>query len=591
LSQYLDGLTKKNYVPNVVVLFAGEHFCIRPPDSGLVTDSRYDQLLSRVSVSPTSIDPLRPTTTINTSSFSLVDKGSEVSKLFLNETGFRMGEPVEMWIGRSFESMDFSEYLKVPAASIKSFAKLEGSYNFSVVEVKDRLNTGIFNIQTKLAVSILVSTTTITLQAIPTGLPLSGYVKINDEFVSFAGRSGNNLTGCARGEFGSTPADHESGSDVYNTWDISARNGIDFLLQILMSDGGGGAYDVLPEGLGFDSSLVDVDQFEEIRDEFFTSRNLSFRIWGIQSLQKFIEDEIYNPMGVRLRANNNGKIGLAVLNRNIFVIDAPILNESNILKMPTFSISDDKIVNRVRILWNWSDGRNLFLDTYEQEDATSIAEYGSTPFTQLSFKGVKTLAFVQSIANLFLSRFSTPRADISVDVLNNASYLLVGDKTELYSSQLPTDDGTLDFVSTLEVLKKSYDVGRGVVKYALSFTAFSGIKQCFISPSDLIVSHSSQKVVTLSSGRGLHYRIGWIMRHYDNNARDYADAQTNEIVSIVGDVLTFKDDWTTTLTDSVSRIVFADHDQVIEAQKKFCFINSNNDNFDNGDKPYQITFS
>jgi len=589
---YVEGLGKTEYVPNVVILFAGQYFCIREPDSGLVTDSRYNKLISRVTVNPTGIDPLRPTTTFNTSSFTLLDEGQEVTKLFLNQPGYRVRAPVRAWLGRSFEGMDFADYLELPETIMNKCQKVESSYNFSTIERKDRLEKGIFNIKTKLAIDILDSTTTITLQAIPTGLPSIGYVKIEDEFIEYDGIGGNNLLNCARGAFNSIPAEHGSGEDVFNVWEVTARNGIDFLAQVLISgSGNGSSYDVLPEGLGFDESLVDVEEFEEFRDEFFSGFDLSFLIWGVESVQKFLEEEIYLPMGVRLRTNNNGKIGLAVLNRNIFTIDAPTINESNTFKSPGFSISDDKIINQVRIFWDWQDGPAVFAESLELEDADSIAAYGATGFTELSFKGVKDLLFAQSIANLFIARFANPRPEITVDALNSTTYLLVGEKTELISHRLPTEDGDLEFISTLEVLKKAYDVNTGTVKYTLAFTSFSGIRQCFISPSDLVVSHSSQKVTTFAAGRGAHYRAGWKMRHYDNNARDYADAQVNTIQSVVGDVITWTDNWTTTVTNYVSRFVFADYDDVTEQQKKFCFISEGTDTFADGSKPYQVTFN
>lgn len=591
MSVYVAGLTKSDFVPNIIIEFAGQRFSIRQPDSGLTILPEYNGLIQKIAVNPTSIDPLRPTSTINSSSFTLIDLKQEISKLFLNQNGFRMGQLVRVWLGRSFEAMDFSEYLELPQTNLKAFQKVEGSYNFSTNEKKDRLENGAFNIQSKLANDILINTTTITLQSVPANLPTVGFGKINDEYISWGGISGNNLTSCVRGEFNSIPVEHESSSDFFNIYDITPTNAIDLLAQILISGGGGGSFDVLPEGLGIDENLVDLVQFEEIKTAFFLTRNLSFRIGALSQVQKFLEDEIFAPLGVRLRTNNNGKIGLAVINRNIFSIDAPILNDSNITKAPTFSISEDKIQNRVRIFYNWSDGRNLFLDTYEQEDTDSITEYGLKPFVELRFKGVKNLAFVEAIADLFLARFSTPRADINVEALNETSFLLVGDKTELISDKLPTTEGDLNFISTLEVLKKSYNPATGTVSYQLAFTSFSGLRQCFIAPSETIVNVIDQKTVVLPVGTGSHYREGWVMQLYDTNTRDFVPTERNVIESISGDTITFVNNWVTTLGAFNFKIKFAPFEEVIEQQKKFCFVSIDSSNFDDGTKPYQITFN
>ena len=230
---YLSQLPENEFVPNVVIFYAGEYFAIREPDSGLAMNPKYVGLVGRISINPTSIDPQRPSTTVNSSSFTLIDRNHEVSKLFLNQNGFRTGEKVRMWIGRSFTGMDFSEYLEMPETYLNKVQKAEATYNFSTVEEKDRLNIGIFNIKSKLAVSILANTTTITLQSIPSNLPSIGYGKIGDEYFSWNAISDNNLVGCVRGEFGSIPSDHETGEDFFNIYDISPTNCIDLLLQML----------------------------------------------------------------------------------------------------------------------------------------------------------------------------------------------------------------------------------------------------------------------------------------------------------------------------------------------------------------------
>jgi len=591
LTVYVEGLTKTDYVPNIIILFAGQYFSIREPDSGLSIDPRYNGLIQRIAINPTSIDPQRPTTTTNSSSFTLVDVAHEVSKLFLNQRGFRTGSDVKIWLGRSFENMDFSDYLEMPETLLNKFQKVDNAYNFSTIERKDRINNGSFNRKNKLAVDILSGTTVITLQTIPSDFPSSGFVKINDEYVSYAGITDNNLTGCARGEFGSVPSAHDGGSDVFLIYEISATNGVDLIAQFLISSGGGGPYDVLPEGLGFTESMIDIAQFEEVRDEFFTGRNLSFLVGAIENFQSFFETEVLGPLGLRLRTNNNGKIGLAVINRNIFEIDAPFIDNTNASKSPSFSVSDDKISNRVRIFYNWNDALNIYSESIETIDSESITEFGEKPFFEISFKGVKDSNFAQSIANLYLARFSYPRPEITVDALNSSSYLLVGDKTELFSDRIPTENGDLNFASTLEVLKKSYNPVTGTVNFQLAFTSFSGLRQCFISPSDSVVSFTSQKSVTIAAGRGAHYRAGWRMRLFDTNNSMYASSQVNEIESVVGDVINFVDNWSTTLVAFGFRIMFGDYDEVSEQQKKFCFISEGSNNFNDGKVPYQITFS
>ena len=593
MTTYTQEINNPNYVPNIVILIDGNYFSIRDPDSGLTSD--YPGYVQRVAVNPTSIDPFRPTSTLSTSSFSLIDYGASVSAICNGDSKYLQGKEAKLWIGRSFVGMDFSDYYELPPGIISKAQKAEGSWNFSTVETKDRIRKSAFSIQSKLFGNILAGTTTITLQSIPVGLPSSGIVRINDEFISYTGVNSltNEIENCIRGEFGTISASHEIGSTVFLCQNVTARNPVDFILQLLISSGGGGTYDVLLDGAGIDQSLIDIAQIEQVRDDYYPSEQFRFILFNIESLKDFIEQELLFPLGLRLRSNNNGKIGLAVVNRNILELDPPTISDDNTLKQPGFSVDENLVANRIRIFWDWSDSRQDYLRVSDFKDDDSITEFGERPITEVKFKGIRSAlsgsAIVQSIALIYLSRFSQPRPTITVNTFMNASLLTVGDKPELFSSYIPNDQGDLDFISSLEVTKKSINYQTGDVQFQLNFTAYSGIRQCFIAPSDLATTIISQKSVVIPTGRGAHYRIGWKMRLYDVSQREYASSQVNEIASIVGDTVTFVDDWLITLTANNYRIVFADYDNVTEQQKKFCFISQTGNNFSDNKSTYQIT--
>ena len=65
----------------------------------------------------------------------------------------------------------------------------------------------------ELSASINDSVTTISLDD-ASGYGSSGWVRIDDEIIAFAGKSGNDLTGCTRNEFGTTADSHDSGAEV-----------------------------------------------------------------------------------------------------------------------------------------------------------------------------------------------------------------------------------------------------------------------------------------------------------------------------------------------------------------------------------------
>jgi hypothetical protein len=596
--QYLDALPDKKFVPNLVIRIKSNYFSIRQPDSGLTVPAANLGLVTAVNVNPTSIDPFRATTSINNYSVTLLDRNGVLSALFNNEPKFLQREKVEIWIGRTnttpdtTQNMAFADYYKLPDVFVNKVTKQENRYTFNAVEARDRLATGAFQQQTKLAVDILFNTTTITLQS-TASLPNSGTVQIGSEFISYTGKTLTDITGCVRGEETSVPVGHSSGDDVFLV-QVLQGNPIDLILQLLISSGGGGVYDVLPDGGGVDESLVDIDQFESVRDEFYSTYTFKLILGNLTSLKKLIEDELLFPLGIRLRGNNNGKIGLALIDRNIFEIDSPILDHDQLTRNPDFFVDDTKVVNRIRILWDWSDVSKTYLRSSEFTEPTSIAEFGASQFTELKFKGIRNSLSGSSIVNdiqlLFLSRFSFPRPQISVNAHMSASFLNLGDKGELITTLIPNDQGELNFVSSLEVISKAINLASGDVKFGLSFTSFSGIRLCYIAPSDVIISFTNQRTINVGAGRGDHYRRGWKMKLFSLITDEYTADAVNEIESVVGDVITFKNNWTTTLVANDYRIKFADYDDVTEQQKRFCFVSAGTNEFGDGRPPYQISF-
>ena len=225
----------------------------------------------------------RPASTINQNSIKLLDKNAVVTALFGSNPQVFQNELVEIWLGRSGVGMDFSDYRKLTDTYVVKVSKQDRAYTFSTREAKDRLSTGAFGESSKLFGDILAGTTVITLQDIPTGFPTSGMVKIDQEFISYAGISGNNLTGCVRGLEGSTAVAHSLGDDVYVAQVITG-NPITILLQLLLSSGGGSIYDVLPDGSGIDQSLVDIAEMEQVRADYFVGWNFTLRLFNIESL-------------------------------------------------------------------------------------------------------------------------------------------------------------------------------------------------------------------------------------------------------------------------------------------------------------------
>ena len=143
---------------------------------------------------------------------------------------------------------------------------------------------------------------------------------------------------------------------------------------------------------------------------------------------------------------------------------------------------------------------------------------------------------------------------------------------------------------SVEVIQKAINYQTGDVRFQLSFTQFTGLRVCFIAPSDTILTFTNQKTVNVGAGRGSQYRVGWVMRLYSNTTRNWTGDPLNTITGISGDTLTFANNWTTTLVNSQFKITFADYDDVTDQQKRFCFISDNGNTFSDGLPSYLISY-
>jgi len=612
---YEAELLKKQYIPNTVIEFMGQYWAIREPDSGLTVQNK--GLLDQVVINPTKVDPFAANTTINTYSFKLIDKALKVTSLFNGNLKFFQSQRVRIWIGRSFVGMPFSDYLPLPDTFVSAVTRDGAAYNFSSKEAKDRLNRAAFNLSNKLEVDILAATTQIDAVNDLSTFPTSGLVKIEDEFLSYTGidTTFNRLTGCVRGEKNSIPVDHQAGATIYLVTEV-VGNPVDILLKVLTSSGGGSVYDVLPDGAAIDQSLINITQFEALRNEFFAGQSYNLLFYGVPSIQKLLEQEILFANDLRIITDKSSKISLAILNRNLFNDQMPIIDETSIkLASTRYTVDDSEIINSVSIEYDYSEGTKKFLKLYTAEDADSIAEFGRRDPLELSLKGVKASMngemIVGDIAQRFLARFSYPRPQINFTSQMDKSLVNLADKVQLSSSEIPSDIGGLTFAETVEVLERGINYKTGDVTFKVGFTSFTGIRECYLAPSDTVLHFDTPRIVNVGAGRGSLYQVGWKMRLYSNVTRDHHSEQVNEIVGINGDVITFDNDWTgfylakedgfallqedgsfiltKGLEDNEMRIMFADYDQVTEMQKRYCFISAGSAPFADGKKPYQIT--
>jgi hypothetical protein len=641
MSSYIDLVkTEKTFRSNCVIKINGTYFAMRQPDSGLVIADNYKNAVVSLVLNPTSIDIKKVNTTIASNSFKIIDRNGIITALIQGDARDLMGSEVRIWLGRSKShdndvAMDFSEYFELPQTKLKKIDHAGNDYLFTSTEDTDRMGKAIFDARSALAVDILAATTELTMRDSIESFPSSGMIKVENEFISYASKndSTKTLSGCIRGELGSTAADHEADTDCYETERVTG-NPIDVLLKIMISDGGGGAYDTLSKGLGISASLIDVDEMEEIRDALFDGIEIELDLSNIESALKFMEQEILQFFNIRFTTSLNSKISLAVLDQAVFSAEEDVIDEDTIRDYPKWSVDESKIVNVIKINWDYDPTTNQYGKYNEETESDSITEYGRRAPLTFNFKGVKSDLdgenLVQDFARVLLTRLAYPTPEVELKTQLDRSFLNIGQKAYVESSKIPNVDGTLSFATSMEIVSRAVNFQTGDVTLRLAFTSFTNIRSGYIAPSDMILTYASQKKVRIAADRVSQYLIGWKMRLWDSWTNSYCADPVNTIVGLVnGDealsvaeilhteqnlpfeleqggsleleqsapgtpftewALIFENNWTTVMDNKRYIVRFADYDDVIASQKRYGFISNNGANFDDGKPTYKVTY-
>lgn len=628
MANYVDKVTtEKTFVPNIVIQIGVNYFAVRQPDSGLTIAAPYSSLVSSLVLNSATIDIRKVNTTIANYTFRLLDKNGIISALVLGTGASLIGQQVTIWIGRNrkrstADAHDFSGYYQLPITRIKKIEHNDNTYLFSTAEDTNQIARAVYSATSALNGDILAGTTTIIMRDAIDDFPATGYLRIENEIVSYASKNNGTKTfsGVVRGESGTTAAAHEANVACYET-EVVSGNPLDILLKILISGGGGGTYDVLKDGCGIDESLIDVAAIEATRDDLFPTTEMQLELSNQDSALRFLETEILQPLNLRFTYGTNAKLNLAVLDRAIFVPLSQSIDEDSILSYPKWTVDETKIINKIRIYWDWDEGSGAFLKFSEYTDAASISAYGLRNPLTFNFKGVKESLdgqdLVDEYARVLFARFSTPVAEVEFRTQINKSLQNIGDKVFIESSKIPSPLGGLTFASDMEIISRAINYQTHEVSFKFAFTSFTKLRSGFIAPSDLITYIASQKLVGIAAGRGTKYQVGFYMRLWNELTQSYESDPPNRIVEIDNSdaglllesgfdllaedgtpldyeqipnaMIKFEDNFATTLTTN-HRLRFANYDDAAASQKRFAFISDNGNNFDDSKPTYKVTY-
>lgn len=588
---------------NLVIKINDTYFAKYVPDSGLSIDS--DKLIvTSATINPTQLDLKRATTQINTATVKMIDgidgQVFNFSSFMGASNNSLINDEIEIYFGRVNESMPFSDYIQISKYLITDIKKSGPKYNIRCRSQEDKTITPAFDQSGNLDSGIDDSVLSIDVdidEDIFDELPSTGFLNIENEYLQYSAKSFSlgvaTFTIAARGAIQSDNVAHDANEEVFFVQELNG-NPIDLILQLLVSKGGGGSYDVLPDGAGIDESLIDITEFQNIRDTFFSTDIFTLYISNTSKLIKYIEDNLLVANNVRIIKNSlDNKISLAILDQSDLTEDIEEIDDSTTLKdTPMHQLSKNEIQTVVRVRWGWVEGLQKFTRTnvFKADDDT-IATFGEIKGATLDIKGAQPAdnggAIITDRANRYLERFSTPRAQVSLSAFMSEFKHNIGDKIRVTAKHLPQEGGGLGMSSVIELVNRSVDLATGIVKLGFRFTSYSNIRIGIISPSPILnLTITDQKTVEVPDGAC--YAVGYKIRLFNVLTRTYAPDPVNTITAINGNFLTFENDFTTTLSADYA-LFFADYDESsAEQQSKYAYIAPDTDVFADGTKAYQI---
>lgn len=569
---------KKNSRLNLVIKIDTEYFAQRQVDTGLVVTSDNLGLIRTAKISGNSVDIRKVKTSLASLTFNLLDKKSYMSSFLMSKDGNYLESTVELYAGFTTGSFDFADYKKFATTKLKSVKKVSNAYSFSCSEVASKIKEeSYFNLSQLDGDITDVATTMDVVNA--TDLPASGRVLVDNEYITYTSKTLNTLNGLSRGDLSGTASEHKSGVDVSIVTTLE-DNPMDMMLDIMQNT------------LNIPTTEIDVTSFTDIRDNFFSASQLRFYTAGFSDTLTFFEDEILQITNCRI-TSIDGLIGLAILDQTDFKSIPPDLGEDDVIGTPNWGIGSNKIVNKVEVKWAYSEGTKTYARTSTFTDSDSIALFGEKKTLSYKFKSVKadldgsTLAI--NMGARLLARTKNAQSDIKVNSFFSNSSLKIGDDVSVTHRYLPQQGGSLGMADQrLEIMSKAFDFDSKRVSFKLQFTSFSNLRVGLIAPSPFIVSVTDQKTFDVPDGS--QYLAGYFLRLWNTATNAYYADTAIEIESVVGNTITMKSNFSTTLTTSV-KVKFPSYSDSSDLQKgKYAYTAPSSDIFSDGTKAYEIIF-
>jgi hypothetical protein len=554
---------------------------------------------------------------VGTLSVKLIDPSGTVIGVFANGTLHRETLTLGTVIGvfangtlhretltleRGFGNLNVSDWNVLNTFEIYEISS--GDQNSLTIKCRDRmteLKQSILLPQTYLTVALtaaLVDATVDSVADFPSG---GGTIFIDSESIPYGGTitSPQQFNALTRG---TNAADHDIGAIVYRQIDVQ-DNPIDIMLQLMISPNGGvtgSLYDGLDIGLSIDESTIDVQSFEDVRD----NSTLTGDVWkfeineNIPDLLSWLQREIFEIANLRITINDEGKFACSLLQEVTIDQLGGTVDESDILNIPSAISNSDRVINRISLKIDYNVETQKFENEYTYNDTDSQSTFGVKVGKSFESKGLKSAfdgeALSLQFANKHFRRVAQPFGVISkLKCLWKKQFFKAGDKVLLTHSKINNfTEGKVGLSNQfVEILSAKYDFEKGIVDYTINNSPNLSANFGFIAPSSLVASGThTATVFDVEAGEvaRAEWQAGYVVALWLKEGGTSPIA-TATVDSVSGDEITLSGAGFGTIPTTAHRIRYADFDDVISAQKAYAFFSDDNNDFPDGTASYKVS--
>jgi len=386
------------------------------------------------------------------------------------------------------------------------------------------------------------------------------------------------------------------GADDSNV--VLQGNPIDILLRILTSSGTPGTngdYDILAavNGLGMDSTEVDISGIETMRDDYFPGNShwIYITITDKSKASTFLEKEIFKPLNLTPFITSAGRFTVKPYKPPLAnTAKVQTFDEDVISGLPEMDFNLGELVNEVDFKYD-HDGSDYATVEYHQ-DSTSIANRGQAKKAltieskglHASVSGVSLNMFAADIvtrrAKSIFTRYATPPVKIKFDTLFYQWPSEAGDIVPFTHSKLPDIvAGTRGYTAKrMEIIQRGINFKEGKVSFELLNTGFAKSVYQQISPTMTITAGASGTSWTVSTADAAKYvnLTTPEVQLLDSRMRVKVAAKTITAINTTTGVCT-SDDWGVTPVAG-DIVAFANYDSCTDEQKLFGFVADSSNN-------------